>query len=88
MDKIKTLFNANLSRYGGKSKAVRYSTRLHRLLRRANTTIISIELAWIRFLMTKHASKHYIEIGYNSDIGKGFYLGHSYNIYSSHNITN
>lgn len=80
MDKFRTLFNADLLRYGGKSKAGRYLTRFHRLFRRANTARNPIVLALFRFLLTRHSAKHHIEIGYKCNIGKGLYLGHSYNI--------
>jgi len=80
MDAFKESIQADYFRYGGKKQAGRYLVKFHRLFRKANTTSNPIILAWYRFRLSKHSSKHHIEIGYNCNIGKGLYLGHSYNI--------
>lgn len=80
MDCYESLLEADLSRYGGKKKAGRYLSRFHRLFRKACTTKNPIIQAWYRFLLSKHSAKHHLEIGYQCKIGKGLYLGHSYNI--------
>lgn len=80
MNSYKEFVQADLFRYGGERKAGRYLAKFHKLFRRANTTNNPIILAWYRLRLSKHSSKHHIEIGYSCNIGKGLYLGHSYNI--------
>ena len=80
MNMYKDLLQADLARYGGKREAGGYLTKFHKLYRKAITTRTPILLAWYRLRLTRHSAKHHIEIGYKCMIGKGLYLGHSYNI--------
>ena len=80
MDSYRDSLQADLYRYGGKKQAGRYLARFHKLFRKASTTSNPVVLAWYRFLLIRHSAKHHLEIGYKCNIGKGLYLGHSYNI--------
>ena len=73
---FKELYNSDVIRSGG---LTRWEKQFHYYLRKASTTkgLFQYYYRW----KYKHVRlKHGIEISYTTSIGKGFYVGHPYNI--------
>ncbi len=79
MDSFIILYKADLSRYDyGKVKL--YLKVFHFLHRKAQTRKNPISKTIYKMLFRIHSRRHGIEIPTCCKIGKGFYLGHAYNI--------
>ena len=74
---FKELYNSDLSRY---IKPKGFTKKFHYYFRKAQTCNIPVLKLWYRYAYSKLVSKRGIEIFRNTNIGKGLYLGHAYNI--------
>lgn len=74
---FKELYNSDVIRSGGMT---RWENKFHYYLRRASTTSSRLLLLFYRWRYKHIREKHGIEISYITNIGKGFYIGHPYNI--------
>ncbi len=75
---FKELYSSDLFRYANSGKG--YIKKFHYYFRRSQTCTIPILKLWYRYQFSRIASKHGIEIFRTTNIGKGLYLGHAYNI--------
>ena len=78
MDNFKMLFESDISRY--ENGPDRWTRRYLYLFRKASTVNSGLIKYLFRFVYLKHSEKHGIEIGRDTIIGKGFYIGHPYGI--------
>lgn len=78
MSRFQELYCADMCRYDNKAKS--YNKRFHRYLRKAQCCQNPLMGLLYRFLFDRIKSKHGIEMSFRSKIGKGFYIGHPYNI--------
>ncbi len=74
---FKELYQSDLIRYG---KSGGYIKRFHYLYRKSQTCKNRLLIHWYRFMFSKWENKRGLEISYSTQIGKGLYLGHAYNI--------
>ena len=75
---FKELYHADLSRY---EKALRgYTKRFHFYFRKIQTCNNALLKYWYRFVFSRLTAKRGLEISGKTNIGKGLYLGHVYNI--------
>ena len=74
---FKQNFQADMYRYNGADK---YIKKFHYYFRKAAATKNKILKIWYRYKFSKVKSKRGLEIFYNTNIGKGLYIGHAYNI--------
>ena len=79
---FKTLYNADLSRYTGKESG--YIRRFHYYFRKTQTSK-GFSYKVYKALLKHHREKHGIEISDEVKVGKGFYIGHPYNITINNN---
>lgn len=63
-----------------------HALRFIRYLRRCQTTRKGIKWYFYRFLLESMTRRYGLEIPYKCKIGKGFYLGHAYNITVNPNV--
>lgn len=75
---FKELYRSDLSRY--ENGGGRYIKRLHFYFRKSQTCSNLLLKYWYRFIFSKLKEKRGIEISRKTNIGKGLYLGHAYNI--------
>ena len=75
---FKELYGADISRYG--KSCCRYISRFHRYFRKCQTCRNPLLKYWYRFVFSRLKSKRGIEVSYSTNIGKGLYLGHAFNI--------
>lgn len=78
MKSFKELFAADMSRYNRCPSS--YVKRFHYYFRKASTCRNPLLSRYYRFMLRQLKSRRGIEIAYSSNIGKGLYLGHPYNI--------
>ena len=78
-NEFKTLYYADIKRYG-LGKAPTYMRIWHFLHRKAQTRSFLISKLIYKSLFRIHSQRHGIEIPTCTRIGKGFYIGHPYNI--------
>lgn len=76
---FKELYRSDLSRYG-KSGAKGYTKRFHYYFRKSQTCNNILLKYWYRLMYSRLIGKRGIEISRYTQIGKGLYLGHVYNI--------
>lgn len=76
---FKELYQADLSRYG-ESGPGRYEKQFHYYFRKSQTCNNALLKYWYRFKFSRIIEKRGIEISRKTNIGKGLYLGHTYNI--------
>lgn len=74
---FKELYKSDLARYG---KARGDIKKFHYFYRKSQTCKNRLLILWYRFMFSKLKNKRGIEISYSTQIGKGLYLGHAYNI--------
>jgi len=79
MDTFDILFKSDVARYGD-AKIEKWTYKFLYYLRKASTCNTKIICYYYRLKYKKISEKHGIEIPRNTKIGKGFYLGHPYNI--------
>lgn len=75
---FKELYQSDLVRYGKSGGG--YIKRFHYLYRKPQTCKNRLLIRWYRFMFSKWENKRGLEISYSTQIGKGLYLGHAYNI--------
>lgn len=75
---FKTLYTGDLKRYG--SEMILYLRIWHYLFRKAQTSKNTLSRLFFKVFFRLHSRKHGIEIPSCTQIGKGLYLGHAYNI--------
>ena len=78
MNKFSVLYNADISRYGGKPGE--YIRVFHFLYRRAEATDFLPFRLFYKVLFRFWANRRGLEISANQQIGEGIYIGHAYNI--------
>lgn len=78
MSKFRELYNADISRYGGKAET--YIKIFHILYRKAETATIMPIRMFYKSLFRIWANRRGLEIAANQRIGGGLYVGHAYNI--------
>lgn len=76
---FKELYRADIARYGT-AKIGKFNKRFHYYFRKNQTCKTPLLKYWYRFAFSRLVSKRGIEISRNTNIGKGLYIGHSYNI--------
>lgn len=76
---FKELYQSDIARYS-KIRKGDYMRRFHYYFRRSQTCNVPILKQWYRFVFYKLRVKRGLEISYVTSIGKGFYLGHAFNI--------
>lgn len=74
---FKELYYSDVQRSGG---LTRWENKFHYYLRRASITRKGLLSLYYRWRYKQIREKHGIEISYTTKIGKGFYVGHPYNI--------
>lgn len=79
VSRFKELFEADMHRYGQKG-AKGYCRWFSYFLRKASTSRSSFMRRWYSFWYKVLCSGHGMEIPPSTVIGKGFYVGHPYNI--------
>lgn len=78
MSKFRELYNADISRYGGKPDM--YIKVFHYLYRKAAVlTFVPMKLLY-KALFRLWANRRGLELSVNQRIGGGLYIGHAYNI--------
>lgn len=78
MSKFRELYNADISRYGGKPDM--YIKVFHYLYRKATVlTFVPMKLLY-KALFRLWANRRGLELPVNQRIGGGLYIGHAYNI--------
>ena len=75
---FRDLYQADMYRYG--SSGGGYLKAFHYYFRKSQTTKNRILKLYYRWQFRRIKQKHGIEISYETQIGKGLYLGHPYNI--------
>lgn len=75
--KFKELYSADMHRYQTNG---RYTSRFSYYLRKCQTCQCSILKLYYRFRFQHIKSRHGLEISYRTQIGKGLYIGHPFNI--------
>jgi len=78
MDNFKEVYAADLYRYN--NCAGSFTKKFHRYLRKAQCCQNPVIKLYYRYMFSKIKEKRGIELSFRSNIGKGFYLGHPYNI--------
>ena len=78
MSQFKELYSSDLERYG--DSLSRWNKKFSYYFRRAQTTSNKLLSLYYRYRFSRIRKKRGIEISYYSNIGKGLYLGHPYNI--------
>ena len=78
-NQFKELYNSDLARYGG-AKIDCWTVRFLYYFRKVSTCNNSLLLYYYRFRYHAICEKHGMEIPRSTKIGKGLYVGHSYNI--------
>ncbi len=71
---FKTLYQADMTRYGGKCD--RGLRRLHKFLRKEQAANNKLLRMWYHFRGARIKMKYHIEIFASAKIGKGLYIGH------------
>lgn len=74
---FKELYKSDVIRSGG---LTRWEKKFHYYHRRASTSTYKVLSLYYRWRFKKTREKRGIEISYDTPIGKGFYVGHAYNI--------
>lgn len=74
---FRDLYKSDVARSGGLTV---WERKFHYYHRKAATSKSSILKLYYRWKFKKIREKHGIEISYDTKIGKGFYIGHAYNI--------
>ena len=78
MSQFKELYHADLTRYG--DSLSRWNKKFSYYHRKSQTTSNKLLSLYYRYRFSRIRKKRGIEIAYYSNIGKGLYLGHPYNI--------
>ena len=78
MDQFKELYSADMHRYSG--SAGTFLKKFHRYLRKAQCCKNPLMKYYYRFLFERIKQKRGIELSFRTKIGKGFYMGHPFNI--------
>ena len=78
MSKFRELYNADISRYGGKPDM--YIKVFHYLYRKATVLTFAPMKLFYKALFRLWANRHGLELSVNQRIGGGLYIGHAYNI--------
>lgn len=78
MNKFNQLYEADIFRYDKNIDS--YRKKFHFYFRKCQTTKNRWILFYYRFRFKKLKEKHGIELFYKTNIGKGLYIGHPYNI--------
>lgn len=78
-DKFKDFYLSDIERYT-KTELNRYVKLFHYYYRKASLTSNRILQMYYRIKLKHIREKNGLEIGYTCKIGKGFYIGHPYNI--------
>ena len=78
MNQFQELYRADILRYG--KDAGSFTKRFHRYLRKAQCCRNPVLNCYYRFLFDRIKRKRGIEMSFRTKIGKGFYLGHPFNI--------
>lgn len=73
----KEMYQSDLNRY---KKIPKYQRKLHKYFRKSQSCHQSALNIYYRFRFKLIKQRNGIEISYNTNIGKGFYIGHPYNI--------
>ena len=84
MNNFEEMYSADIERYAKKPDA--YLKKFHFFFRKCQSTKNPFLLSIYRFLFKKIKEKHGIELYYKTQIGKGFHLGHPYNITINENV--
>lgn len=75
---FKELYRSDLSRYGNAGGG--YTKHFHFYYRKSQTCNNVLLKYWYRFVFSRLTDRRGIEISRKTNIGKGLYLGHAYNI--------
>ena len=78
MSQFKELYSSDLERYDG--EASRWNKKFSYYHRKSQTTSNKLLSFYYRYRFSRIRKKRGIEISGSTNIGKGFYLGHPYNI--------
>lgn len=78
MSSFKELYQSDMARYGGKPDF--WNRQFHYYYRKLTTCKNKALVTYYRLMFRRVCQKHGIEIPRVVTIGKGFYLGHTYNI--------
>ena len=75
---FKEMYQADISRY--KNGGTRYIKKFHFYFRKCQSCNNEFLKMWYRFLFRRLKNQNGIEISHTTNIGKGLYLGHPFNI--------
>ena len=75
---FKELYQSDIFRY--KKKPQRYIKKLHYYFRKCQTCKFPLMKYWYRLVFSRLKNRRGIEISYATNIDKGLYLGHAFNI--------
>ena len=78
MSSFSELYLADIKRYG--DYPIKWEKKFFYYFRKLQTSNNKLLLPFYRYMFFKIKEKHGVEISYKTQIGKGFYLGHPYNI--------